>query len=207
MTQPAKILIVDDNEIMRLAATRVLGPAGFDLLEAATGAEALRLAREHLPNLMLLDVHLPDLDGLEVCRQIKSDPLLARIFIVQLSSVRTASDQQAEGLDSGADGYIARPIGNAELLARVQSMLRIQRTEFALRESEKKYRQLATELQQALDEVSTLRGLIPICSACKKIRDDQGYWNQIEQYIQRHTGAKFTHGICPDCIKKYFPGI
>ncbi len=69
-------------------------------------------------------------------------------------------------------------------------------------------RQLKTknnELSQALDDIDTLSGLIPICSHCKKIRDDKGYWNQIESYIQDHSKAKFSHGICQECAKKYYP--
>jgi len=61
-------------------------------------------------------------------------------------------------------------------------------------------------LQQTLAEIKTLKGFIPICSGCKKIRDDKGFWNQIESYIQKHADVKFSHGLCPDCIKKYFPG-
>lgn len=184
---------------------RMLQPAGFELFQAATGMDGLRLAREQLPDVMLLDVQLPDVDGLEVCRRIKADPVLCRIFVVHISSVRVASEQQADGLRCGADGYIARPLGGAEFLERVHAMLRIKHTENALRQSEEKYRKLATELQQALEEVKTLRGLIPICAACKKVRDDKGYWNQIEVYLQRHTEARFSHGICPDCMSKYYP--
>lgn len=65
--------------------------------------------------------------------------------------------------------------------------------------------ELVTKLRQALAEVKTLSGLLPICSSCKKIRDDKGYWNQIESYISKHSGVDFTHGICPDCVKKLYP--
>jgi len=74
-----------------------------------------------------------------------------------------------------------------------------------LKETQAERERLIENLQQALAEVKTLSGLIPICSYCKNIRDDTGYWSQIEAYIQEHSGAEFSHSICPECAKKYFP--
>lgn len=74
-----------------------------------------------------------------------------------------------------------------------------------LQEAKAKAESLVTELQHALSEVKKLSGLLPICSHCKKVRDDQGYWNQIEEYIRDHSEARFSHGICPECMKKYYP--
>ncbi len=71
------------------------------------------------------------------------------------------------------------------------------------REAERE--QLVTELQRALDEIKTLQGILPICASCKKIRDDKGYWEQIEIYIREHSGVEFTHGICPECSEKLYP--
>lgn len=73
--------------------------------------------------------------------------------------------------------------------------------------SEETLRNTNNELQNALTDVKELRGLIPICSACKKIRDDKGYWNQLEIYIEDHSRAEFTHGICPDCTKEMYPDL
>ncbi|MEN8258014.1 MAG: PAS domain-containing protein [Thermodesulfobacteriota bacterium] len=72
-------------------------------------------------------------------------------------------------------------------------------------EAEKKREELILELQEALDKVKTLSGFLPICSSCKKIRDDKGYWNQVDEYIQQHSQAEFSHGICPDCMRKLYP--
>jgi GAF domain-containing protein len=79
--------------------------------------------------------------------------------------------------------------------------------EEALKRSEEKYRQLTAELQDALAHVKTLRGFIPICSACKKIRDDTGYWQAVDVYVRDHTEAEFTHGLCPDCARRLYPGL
>lgn len=73
------------------------------------------------------------------------------------------------------------------------------------KQAEEEREKIIAELQQALSAVKTLSGLLPICASCKKIRDDQGYWNQIESYIKKHSGVEFSHGICPECAKKLYP--
>jgi len=100
----------------------------------------------------------------------------------------------------GADGYIARPITNRELLARVNAMVRILKAE---RERDR----LIVQLEEALARVKKLSGLLPICAGCKRIRDDKGYWNQIESYLKEHSEAIMSHGICPECVKKYYPDL
>ncbi len=132
----ARILVVDDEPLILRATSRLLTKAGYEVIEAATGKEGLRLVKETRPELVLLDVMLPDISGLQVCHRIKADADLAGIFVVLLSGARVDSDNQAEGLEEGADDYIVRPLSNRELVARVGAMLRIQRADEALRESE-----------------------------------------------------------------------
>ena len=149
----ARLLVVDDNPVVLLGFSELLRSAGFEVLEARTGGDALRLAKEHSPDLILLDVMLPDINGVELCRRIKADPESSSLFLVLLSSSQTSSGSQASGLDAGADGYIARPIENCELLARVQSLLRIQQAEAALRQAhgklEHRVRERTAELAEA----------------------------------------------------------
>jgi DNA-binding response OmpR family regulator len=128
------ILVVDDDPFVRADSVRILDQAGYRTSQASDGLAGLQLAREQKPDLTLLDVNLPDISGLEVCHLIKTDPALAGSFVILLSTKRIDTQSQADGLESGADGYIARPISNVELLARVQSMLRIQQSEARLRE-------------------------------------------------------------------------
>jgi response regulator RpfG family c-di-GMP phosphodiesterase len=146
---------------------------------------------------------LPDMTGVEVCRQIKNDEELRRAFVILVSGVRVSSEYQADGLNVGADGYMIKDMTNREFLARVSSMVRIKRVEDALREKEKEQQKLISELREALAEIKTLKGLIPICASCKKIRDDEGYWNQLEAYLSKHTDAVFTHSLCPECVKEW----
>jgi signal transduction histidine kinase len=134
--ESAKILIVDDNPVVLLSSTELFKAAGFVVQEARNGAEALRLARLNRPDLILLDVMLPDIHGVELCRRMKADAELKSLFVVLLSSSQISSGNQVSGLDAGADGYLARPIENRELLARVQALLRIQQAEAALRQAQ-----------------------------------------------------------------------
>lgn len=132
MTRPAKLLVVDDNPVVLLGFSELLRSAGYEVLEARTASEGLHAARNHAPDLILLDVVLPDFSGVELCRKIKDDPEFKHLFIVLLSSSEVSPDSKVTGLDAGADGYIVRPIENRELCARVQALLRIQQAEAAL---------------------------------------------------------------------------
>jgi DNA-binding response OmpR family regulator len=190
------VLVTDDGPEIRLMSTMLLRRAGYEVLEASTGQECLDVVRAHL------DVMLPDITGIQVCRQIKNDESLKDIFVILASGIQVSSENQAEGLDIGADGYIIRPISNKEFLARVQAGERIKKAEDTLREKEIQQQTLISQLEEALTEIKTLKGCIPICATCKKIRDDEGYWNQLETYISKHTDATFTHGICPACLKE-----
>jgi len=129
MTIPPRILVVDDEPHSLRLTARVLERASYQVTTAETGEAGLRLVRIEKPALVLLDVVLPDINGIEVCRRIKADADLANVCVVLLSSSRTASESQAEGLEAGADGYIARPVSNREILARVEAMLRLRQVE------------------------------------------------------------------------------
>ena len=148
MKTPYKILIVDDDPMLLKATQLALKPAGYDILTAASGEEALQLVQEQRPDLILLDVNMPGVDGLEVCRQIKASPELAGTYVILFSASKTGSDAQSEGLDIGADGYITRPIPNRELLARVQAMLRLKTAEQALQRTSEDLKRSNEELEQ-----------------------------------------------------------
>jgi PAS domain S-box-containing protein len=130
MSEPrVTILHVDDNEANRYIVTRILQNAGFTVVEAATGVAGLKAIAKHQPALVILDVQLPDLSGFEVCRQIKSNPETVFIPVLHLSASFVKSQDKAEGLDSGADAYLAQPVEPIELIATVRSLLRIRRAE------------------------------------------------------------------------------
>ena len=134
------ILIVDDTQDLLDLYSVWLSQAGYKVLQASSGRECLRLVVEELPDLVLLDVMLPDMDGLEVCKIIKSTELTAAIPVIHLSGRRTSADSAAEGLEAGADAYLTKPFESRSLLAHVKALLRIRQTEESLRRSEEQFR-------------------------------------------------------------------
>ncbi|MFY0583295.1 response regulator [Cystobacter fuscus] len=123
------LLNINDNEANRYAVTRILRASGFQVAEGGTGTEALQLAAELRPDLIILDVKLPDINGIEVCRRLKSDPHTSNIVVMHLSANYIRTENKVEGLESGADGYLTQPVDTAELLATVRSLLRLRRAE------------------------------------------------------------------------------
>jgi PAS domain S-box-containing protein len=142
ISSPERILVVDDEMANRYALSRVLLQAGYDVVEAATGTEALRLVNECRPDLILLDVKLPDISGYEVCRRIKGNPDTATVLVLQISATFVKSRDTVRSLDSGADSYLTQPVEPPVLVATVGALLRLRRAEEALRESEARYRVL-----------------------------------------------------------------
>ncbi len=132
------ILNVDDTDSGRYIKSRILRQGGYDVVEARTGVEALEKARHHNPDLVLLDVKLPDISGLEVCRVIKKSA--SDLLVLQISASFVAPSDRAVGLDSGADAYLSQPVEPSELLATVRALLRLKRAERAARESNELYR-------------------------------------------------------------------
>jgi PAS domain S-box-containing protein len=141
------ILNVDDNDGARYAKTRILQSAGFRVVEAENGTDALTIALRDEPDLVLLDVKLPDINGIEVCRRIKADPVTASILVLQTSAALTGRDDKIRGLEGGADNYLAAPIEADELIANVNALLRMRQTQSALRDSEERFRQLTDNIE------------------------------------------------------------
>ena len=154
---------------------------GYKVLQASTGTEGLRKARAHRPDVVLLDVVLPDMSGIEVCRQIKEDQGLRGTFVILISGVLTSSEHQVDGLNMGADGFIVKPVSNNELLARVQSMVRIKRAEEALRASETRYRRLFETAQD---------GILILNAATGQIDDVNPFLTDILGYTQEEVTGK-----------------
>ena len=158
------ILNADDYVPGRHARTKFLMHAGFDVTEAATGAETLRLAVEKLPKVIVLDVNLPDISGIEVCRRIKADPATAGIIVMHLSATSILADDQVSGLESGADTYLTEPVEPAVLVATIKAFLRARAAEDALRRSNQELQHfahmIAHELNEPLRTVTTFTQLL-----------------------------------------------
>ncbi len=144
-----RVLLVDDDDALREVGLAILQGSGFEATSAATGGDCIRSLQERLPDLVLLDINLPDIDGRDLCRQLKSDPRFAGIPVVHLTGGHITSEEQAAGLEAGADGYIARPISNYELVARVEAILRMKRTDAELRRVTAELRASTRRLEQS----------------------------------------------------------
>ncbi|MGJ9417393.1 response regulator [Massilia sp. CMS3.1] len=158
------ILNVDDNDGARYAKTRILKSAGFRVLEAANGTDALAMAREEELALVLLDVKLPDINGIEVCRRIKADPDTNCVLVLQTSAALTNRADRIRGLEGGADNYLAAPIEADELIANVNALLRMRQTQDDLRESEERFRQLTDNIEDVFWMFSAPDGVLAYVS-------------------------------------------
>jgi len=150
MNSKARILVVDDDPDLLHINSSILQSAGLEVIEASTGNKCISIAREILPDVILLDVNLPDMNGFDVCKQIKANPLLANTHVILISGVEISSESKVYGLDLGADEYIIRPISGRELLARVKAMIRIKDAEIALRKSKEQYQMLVETMNEGI---------------------------------------------------------
>jgi response regulator RpfG family c-di-GMP phosphodiesterase len=142
----------------------------------------------------ILDWMMPGMDGPTICQRARTMPSAHAAYLILLTA-RIDSVDIVAGLDAGANDYVTKPFQPAELRARLRVGARVLDLQSRLANR-------VRELEIALKQVKQLRGLLPICMYCKKIRNDGDYWQQVEAYISDHTGAEFSHGICPDCYDK-----
>lgn len=189
-----KILIAEDDTVTRRMLEVMCTSWGFEVTAVADGLAAIQaLEGENAPSLALLDWMMPGLDGLEVVRRARVRNSVQPIYIIMVTA-RGGRDDVIRGLLAEADDYVAKPFDHRELRARVQVGARVVQLQIALAER-------VMELEKALSEVKSLHGLLPICSYCKRIRNDGNYWQRVESYISEHSEAEFTHGVCPQCYE------
>lgn len=192
-----KILIAEDEKTSRMVLEKILIKAGHLVIAVEDGLKALTSIQKEVPDMLITDWMMPDLDGLELCRRVRELNLPGYVYII-LWTALTQKENIIKGLDTGADDYITKPFDKTELLARVKAGERVIQLERSLRQKNK-------ELSDALAQVKQLKGLLPICMFCKKIRNDKNYWQKIEDYIAKHSEVDFSHGICPECLEKQYP--
>jgi len=187
-----RILLADDDEVSCLALEALLTKRGYEVTAVTDGAEAWEvLQSDDPPRLAILDWMMPGLDGPEVCRRVRATPRLEGTYVLLLTS-RDGREHVVAGLRAGASDYVTKPFHNDELEARVGVGARVVRLQ-AERD------QRVRELEAALTKVKQLQGLLPMCSYCKKVRDDGAYWQEVGDYISAHSDAHCSHGICPGC--------
>lgn len=199
MVKRDDILVVEDSNSMSQLLVDMLATEGYKVRVANSGELALTSVMKQLPDLVLLDVQMPGIDGFKVCRWLKGDAKLKSIPVIFISAASNVKDI-VMGFQAGGVDYITKPFQMEEVLARVKTQLELKRQKELLE-------QRTVELEDALSKVRVLSGIIPICASCKKIRDDRGYWNQVEMYIRDHSDAMFSHGTCPECVQNLYGNI
>jgi CheY-like chemotaxis protein len=190
-----KILIAEDDPVSRRILEATLVNWGYEVSVNLDGRQAWEvLQRDDAPSLAILDIMMPGMDGLEICRKVRQLPHATPPYLILLSAM-SGKDQVVRGIRAGANDYLTKPFHREELRVRVGVGVQMLALQKALAERVK-------ELEAALSQVKQLQGILPICSYCKKVRDDQNYWQQVENYISDHADVQFSHGICPDCYER-----
>lgn len=186
------VLLIEDSEDDAALISRILlkiTSVSVDIKHADSLSSAIQLLVSEQFDVILSDLGLPDSQGIETFERIHAwRPNTPVIILSGLSD----EDLALKAVQSGAQDYLVKGKVDSNLLGR------------SLRYAIERQK-LLSQLEESLKEIKTLKGLIPMCAWCKKIRDDKGYWKRVETYIEEHTGAAFTHGICPDCLKKIEP--
>ena len=175
-----KILIAEDEPVDREILIQALRQPGHEVVVAENGREAWEVFEQQEDiQVAISDWLMPDLDGLELCRRIRAEKRPHYIYII-LITILSGKRSYMRGMDAGADDFLTKPFDLDQLVARLRVAARI------------------LTLQR---EVNQLESLLPICSYCKKIRDEEDVWWPVEEYIGQQTGTDFSHGICPECYE------
>jgi CheY-like chemotaxis protein len=193
-----KILVVEDEAIVAKDLQMRLINLGYDVpVTVPTGELAIAKAGEMHPDMILMDISLRSaMLGTEAAATIHKMYDIPVIFLTAYSDEQTLENAKA----SEPMGYITKPIEKNDLRVTLEMA-------FYKAEMEAERRTLMRKLQEAMDEIKTLSGIIPICASCKKIRNDAGYWEAVEEYIEHHSDAQFSHGVCPECAAKLYPEL
>lgn len=191
-----RILIAEDDAASRRLLEAYLGRWGHTPVTTTDGAAAWdAMQGEDAPAMAILDWTMPGgIDGVEVCRRARARSGAPPLYIILLTG-RADPQDTVDGLDAGADDFLTKPFDAAELRARVSVGVRVVQlqVEVAAR---------VAELEQALARVDQLHGILPVCSYCKKVRSDSDSWQQMEAYVSAHSAVRFSHGVCPQCVKE-----
>ncbi len=193
-----KILVVEDEAITAQDIAESLTNLGYEVVGTiSNGEEALQMAEQHRPDLALMDIVLKGRsNGTSTALKLRDLFGIPVIFLSAYSDANPLQQaQKAEPL-----GYLTKPFNENDL--RITVEMALFKAKF-----EKERVDLIQKLQEALNKVKTLSGLIPICASCKKIRDDQGYWQAVESYICSRSEASFSHSLCPNCLCRLYPDI
>lgn len=199
-----RVLIVEDDPMVGEMIRGMLEESGYIVVgHALDGCQAIELVLAHHPDVVLMDLEMPGMNGIESAQQIHHRYPTPVVILTAYENQELVEQASAAGVGA----YLVKPPDEHQLeraitvaMARFADMMALKRLNAELEQ-----KNLA--LQAALDKVKLLSGMLPICASCKKIRDDQGYWQEVEIYVRDHSEADFSHGLCPDCIRRLYPEL
>ena len=176
-----KVLIAEDDLVSAKVLGALLQRLGYEVATARDGDEAWALFQADPTRLIVSDWMMPGMDGLALCEKVRAHPAIPYTYFILLTANRTTADNDKLAADAGVDDFLTKPIDREALQMRLR---------------------VAARILKFTAEIRQLKELIPICVYCRKVRDEENYWQQVETYIQKETGSRFSHGACPDCCDK-----
>ncbi len=196
-----RVLIAEDDYLVSEIIKRALKEIGCELAgKASDGLEAVEMTCSILPDVVLMDIQMPGIDGVEATRRIQER---CPIPVVVLTAYES-QDLVEQASEAGVAAYLTKSPKPAEIKRAITIAMSRHEDLMELRRLNKEIESKNEELEKAFMEIKTLRGILPICTNCKKIRDDKGYWNRIEGYIETHSDALLSHSLCPECMDKIY---
>ncbi len=176
-----RILAVEDDKVALAVIRQALARLGHEVVEATDGREAWKVLQREPVRVVVSDWEMPEADGLELCRRIRRRLKSEYVYFILLTARDASEENQQSAMDAGVDDFLSKPLDLLDLRMRLR---------------------VAERILRYTRQVRQLEELLPICSYCKKIRDDQNYWQQMEGYINERTGSEFSHSVCPDCYQR-----
>ncbi|MBI5247286.1 MAG: response regulator [Elusimicrobia bacterium] len=179
-----KVLIAEDDRTSRALLQGSLLKLGYEVVEAVDGASAWNALGMTSARIVVSDWVMPDTDGLELCRRVRARKDAPYVYFILLSGKRIGADHYAEAMDEGVDDFLTKPLDVDALRIRLR---------------------VAERIVQLTERVRSLEGILPMCAYCRRIRDERGSYQSLEEFVSAKTPAQFSHGVCPECVKIHFP--
>lgn len=206
-----RVLVAEDDYLVGEEIRRVLESIGYEQVGlASTGEEAVELVSVLRPDVVLMDIRMSELDGLEAARRIQRDHPTPVVVL----TAHESQDLVDKAGEMGVAAYLTKPPRSDEIeravtiaMARHHDLVELRRLYAELMKANQQVESKNEELERALEEIKTLRGILPLCSFCKKIRNDEGFWERVDVYVSARTEAEVSHSICPDCLKTHYPEV
>ncbi|MDE2491989.1 MAG: response regulator [Elusimicrobia bacterium] len=181
-----KVLVAEDDQTSLALLRGALRKLGYEVVESANGADAWRDLRRTGSRIVVSDWVMPDMDGLELCRRVRADPSRPYVYFILLSGQRIGDSNYAKAMDAGVDDFLLKPVDPDALRMRLR---------------------VGERIVGLNERVRVLEDILPMCAYCRRIRDEKGGYQNLEEYVSDRTATRFSHGVCPECAKKHFPDL